>query len=68
MHWGLQIYRITKKDSSPLVHGRQAVCKKKKKRENDWRLIQTISICSYDIRIESGIDKCAMFIMKSGKR
>ena len=31
-------------------------------------LIQTIRICSQDIGMEFGIEKCAMFIIRSGKR
>ena len=31
-------------------------------------LIQTVRIYSQDIKIEFGIEKCAMLVMKSGKR
>ena len=31
-------------------------------------LIQIIRICSQDIKIEFGIEKCAMLIMRGGKR
>ena len=31
-------------------------------------LIHAVRIYSQDIRIESGIEKCAMLVMKSGKR
>ena len=31
-------------------------------------LIQTVEICSQDIRMEFGIVKCTMLVMKSGKR
>ena len=31
-------------------------------------LIQTVRIYSQDIGMECGIDKCAMLVMKSGKR
>ena len=39
------------------------------KNENELKtLIQTVRIYSQDIGIEFGIEKCAMFVMKSGKR
>ena len=38
---------------------------KKKRLDN---LIRTIRMHGQDIRMEFGIEKCAMFIMKSGKR
>ena len=31
-------------------------------------LIHAVRICSQDIKIEFGIEKCAMLVMKSGKR
>ena len=39
-----------------------------KKEEELETLVQTIRICSQDIGMEFGIEKCAIFIMKSGKR
>ena len=45
--------------------------KKKKKKKNEKELetlIQTIRIYSQDIRMEFGIEKCAMFIRKSRER
>ena len=39
------------------------------KNENELEtLIQTVRICNQDRGIEFGIEKCAMLVMKSGKR
>ncbi len=39
-----------------------------KKRRKNGDLIQALGIYQQDIGMEFGIEKCAMFIMKSGKR
>ena len=36
------------------------------KKEKNWRQ-QTIRICSQDIGMDFGIEKCAMLIMKKGR-
>ena len=36
--------------------------------KKNWKLIHAVRIYSQDIGIESGIEKCAMLVMKRGKR
>ena len=38
------------------------------KMKKDWELIHAVRIYSQDIGMEFGIEKCAMLVMKSGKR
>ena len=38
------------------------------KMKKNWRLIQTIGIYRQDIKIEFGIEHCAMIIMRRGKK
>ena len=57
---------ITRKDQSPNVHGwHQLFAKNEKALET---LIHAVRIYSQDLRMEFGIEKCALFVMKSGKR
>ena len=61
MHWGLKLYKITRKDKSPFIQGRhQAVCKKLKR---IWNFDTKIWICRQDTGI-----KCALLIIEIGKR
>ena len=54
------------KDQSPDLHGRHGLFAKNEKELET--LIQSVRIYSQDIRMEFGIVKCAMLVMKSGKR
>ena len=36
--------------------------------KKNWKLIHAVRICSQDIGMEFGIEKCAILVMKSGKR
>ena len=67
MYCRIQTKLIARKDKSPNVHGRhQTIWQKCKK---NWKtLIHAVSIYSQDIGMESDIEKCAMLVMKSGKR
>ena len=38
------------------------------KTEKVFEVLTQTKICSQDVRMEFGIEKCAMLIMKSGKR
>ena len=65
MHSRVQTYYIAGKDQSPNVHGRhQTICKNEKELET---LIDALRIYNQDIGMGFGIEKCAMFVMKSGK-
>ena len=65
MQSGIHTY-IAKKDQSTNVHGwHQTIWKNEKELET---LIHTVRIYSQDIRMEFGKQKCAMLVMKSGKR
>ena len=56
---------IARKDQSPNVHGRHQTILKKRKRTGKSN---THRIYGQDIGMEFGIEKCAMLVMKSGKR
>ena len=54
------------RDQSPNVNGwHQTICKNEKELET---LIYAVRIYSQDIGMKLGIEKCAMLVMKSGKR
>ena len=51
------------------VHDIKQNCKKKKKKKKELETrIHAVRIYSRDIEMEFGIEKCAMLVMKSGKR
>ena len=66
MHWGLKFTKLREKINH-LMHMDNIKLFAKYKKELET-LIQTIRIYSQDIGMEFGIEKCVMFIIKSGKR
>ena len=65
MHRRIQTNSIARKNQPPNIHGWHLFAKNEKELEN---LEQAVRIYSEDTGMEFGIEKCAMFIMKSGKQ
>ena len=66
IHSGIQTLSIAGKDKSPNVYGRIKLFAKNEKELET--LIHTVWIYSEAIGMEFGIEKCAILVMKSGKR